>query len=1279
MFASRYRESFGGDRRLAEADLACDDAGTSSRQLSGSLRSASNSNSACSTLSSLFIRLFSVFPVVVLGLLAPLCAIAAPENDDARGAVLRESFEKSIGSLVQTYCSRCHNAEEMESGIRVDHLNGRLDDRNLRLWGAIQELVAGEVMPPSDEPQPTDEQRQILNDWIDEALAFARSREGEKNGSARRLTVTQYRDTLRDFLGIEDDLTDVLPPDGISKDGFANNGRTLLLSPLLVERYFEIAETALDLCLVDEDSKPVIQNFRVDLGAKVNPDPYPDELILGANSKLLGNDQLLVTQLVAKKPFEFEPFMMRTKYRFIEGYEGNDTVRGWREFDSIYHAVFVGMRGSDGYPKGLAHEGVKEGLLLRPAIPSAEVFQVESTYGPRANLKLSMRELPEAGRFRVTVRAAKYNDGLLLEERFEPRPDGEAGALTIHDPQEMQTVNVESGGVYQVDAYLKEPTGSLVPPDDSKLTEELIGNWRLDGELRAERGTGIEGDASPGRLEGDAKFVDSPFGKALSLDGETGAVIVPRDDSMSVGTGAFTVTAWIHPRELRQAGLVTLGAYGYTHGWVFDMPDGGGALRLETAKKGNMRNGSVMSRAGVVRAGQWQHVAAVIERGHRKARLYVNASLVGDGTIRPEDLDNPDMDLHIGRVPGADFFAGEIDEVRIYRRVLGVAELEALIEPGRAFVKPPPEGRKNLRLDLAGRRFSGILHRSAFLGVRLFGGPLTVRVSYDGNLVVDRVVLTPISDLDDDSSRRIVERLTRLENRSPRVGVHVGIRRDCGSTFKPAGTPQTVSSFELKDFVFEGAINNFPRPEVEKDNVNYLAGIREIAVRSEYTDGREMPRLVVRSIEFEGPLYESWPPATHRNIFVDSENREDLPTYAREVIRSFASRAFRRPASRSEVDSLFSVWEDSFVETGDFQASVKNALVVVLTSPQFLFIIEKSDTPEAEPLDSYELASKLSYFLWNTSPDERLLDLAAQGELQTSLDGELDRMVKDPRFKRFANEFASQWLSLDKLDVVEVDHNDFPKLTRDRKAALRQEPVEFVSYLIRQNLPARNLVKSDFIVVNEPVADYYGLGDRTESGFEFVSIKHGSDSLGGVLSQAGILAGLSDGRHSNPIKRGAWLARKIIAEPPDDPPPNVPELPVDDSGKLSLQEKLELHRDQKGCANCHSGIDPWGIPLEQFDAGGLRKKSEAIDVRSTLPDGTDVTDTNALKSYLANERIDQVAFSFVKHVAVYANGRGLSYNEIDLLKEKVVELRADGYRLKDLIRFVVKSPLFTEK
>ena len=287
----------------------------------------------------------------ILAAVAPLLLAHAANAADGQ-TPLEKSFDLHVKPFLKRYCVRCHNAEKMKSGIRVDHLDAALKDHQLRLWEDLRRQISDATMPPEVAAQPTDDRRKGMVEWINQALEAARSRPMPKNGGVRRLTVAQYRNTLRELLLLEEDLTDVLPPDAVSRDGFVNNKQTLQLSPLLLEAYFEIAEKALKRSIVDPNSKPTIQNFRVDLGTGINAKPCPDKLILGADSLLLNNADFVVTQPRPTKPFDFEPFVMRTKYRFIEGYQGNDTVRGWRDYDSIYHAVFACMRGTPRLPQG---------------------------------------------------------------------------------------------------------------------------------------------------------------------------------------------------------------------------------------------------------------------------------------------------------------------------------------------------------------------------------------------------------------------------------------------------------------------------------------------------------------------------------------------------------------------------------------------------------------------------------------------------------------------------------------------------------------------------------------------------------------------------------------------------------------------------------------------------------------------------------------------------------------------------------------------------------------
>lgn len=1203
---------------------------------------------------------------------------------------LSETFRQQIAPWIKQNCTNCHNEENRESGIRVDNLDDSLPDSSIRLWQAIFDQVAEGKMPPEDQPQPTDQERQRFTQWLSDALHLAKTRPTPRNGLMRRLTVPQYDRTLKTLLGIDRNLTETLPPEALSRDGFTNQANTLAINPLQLETYFKIADEALDAALIDPNLPPVIEFFRMDLGKSIHPNPSSEQLILGANNHLLANSDFMVTEPELTKPFSFERFRLQRKFRFIEGYQGNDTVRGWRDFDGIHHAVFACMRGNEGYPKGKAYEVLPKGLALRPAIPSPEIFGESSTYGPQANFKLSLRELPERGKFQVRVTASKVNDLLLIDPNtpaWTPNTKPSASLdwiQTSGDSKTSHQVTIPQDGVYQILVHQQQPQGAITDADSTRLEQGLLGHWTMNSEdtpLPDEQTVQLQ----TVQLTGKATWAESPFGKALSVSGEPDALAQSQPTSIGVGTGDFTISAWIHPQKLAQGGIVCLGGYGYTHGWLLDMPDARGILRIETANSNRQHNGTVQSPPGVLKKDTWQHVCAVIRRDPQKTELLVNGYRVATGTIQSADLSNPQARLQIGRIENAQGFHGLIDEVRIYNRALEHREIQALVEPGRTFAKPPafPKENHELRLSMAHQDSSESIQATSILSQSNFGiarfskGNWQVDLSYPGPVPIDRIELYRLDDPANPLAQQWHDRFLRYESRNPKLGVHIGLRRDCGSTLTQVGEPRVVQDKQPRVYVFEGDIANFPSPDVEPDNVNYLAGVREIGVRHEYTDGRDTPRLLISRVEFEGPYFEQWPPQHHRDIFVERSDTQNDREYAQRVIEQFASKAFRRPLTDIEKKELFAVFETEFTAGNSLEKSIRETLLVTLTSPQFLYLIEKSLGPEPEPLDEWELASKLSYFLWSAPPDRELLALAAKGHLRDNLDPQIDRLLKDAKSEAFTQQFVSEWMSLDKFDVVEVDAKRFPNLTRDARKHLRREPIEFFRHLLKTNARASELIASEYVLANEVVASYYGLADRTESGFEFHPIEHSDPSLGGMLTQAAPLSGLSDGREANPVKRGAWFARKIIAQPPDDPPPNVPKL--EDLTTLSLREKLQRHRDVRGCAQCHSGIDPWGLPFEHFDASGKARTDAQVDSATTLSDGTKIADFHAFRAYLAQERQDQIAFSLAKHLATYACGRGLTYNETLWLKENIGQLKDSGYRVVDIVRWIIHSDLFDKK
>ena len=405
-----------------------------------------------------------------------------------------------------------------------------------------------------------------------------------------------------------------LPPDAVSKDGFLNNKDTLQLSPLLTESYFEIAEEALNRAIVDPKTKPSIQNFRVDLGAGVNPAPLPEKLILGAGSELLENSDVLVTQLTPTKPFAFEPFFMRTKYRFIEGYRGNDTVRGWRDYDSIYHAVFADMRGSGGYPKGEAYSTVPQGLLLRPAIPNDEIF------GRRQHLRAEGEFQDLAARTARRRPLPRDGDGRQVQRRSAARSrrDAPQTSATAHrlarSRRRRGTVTIPKAGIYQVDVYAA---------GDTRPAARRVASHRGPGRLLA-----LNGDPPAGQSawQRDVRRLALRQGRVPHRAAPTSSC-VPRSDADERGRrrlhrrGMDSSAASFAAPACRLGGTPKRPA-----GWYLDMPTTAAPAVSDHRPGQRCATATVSSPAG---RHSRQRLAACRRavrdrRGKNETRLYVN-------------------------------------------------------------------------------------------------------------------------------------------------------------------------------------------------------------------------------------------------------------------------------------------------------------------------------------------------------------------------------------------------------------------------------------------------------------------------------------------------------------------------------------------------------------------------------------------------------------------------------------------------------------------------------
>jgi mono/diheme cytochrome c family protein len=432
-------------------------------------------------------------------------------------------------------------------------------------------------------------------------------------------------------------------------------------------------------------------------------------------------------------------------------------------------------------------------------------------------------------------------------------------------------------------------------------------------------------------------------------------------------------------------------------------------------------------------------------------------------------------------------------------------------------------------------------------------------------------------------------------------------------------------------------------------------------------------------VEITAPVYDHWPPESHNRIFFDSANKADEPVYARELLTRFISRAWRRPATTAEIDRKLALFSKIRPNSDDFQQAVIDVLATVLSSPNFLYIVRDDSISENK---SYELATRLSMFLWCSAPDEELLNLAASGQLSSPdvLSGQVERMLADARSRRFSKQFVRQWLGMQLLDYLAIDRKAYPQFDEALKEAMQEEPVAFFHEVLHNNHSVLDFIHADFTMANERLARHYGLSNVYGNDFRRVKFEpqHGR---GGLLTQAGLLAMNSDGKDSHPLKRGIWLLESLLNDPPPPPPPAVPEIDLADPeiAKLTLKQRIENHRNQAACMSCHAKIDPWGIAFENFDAVGnwrTEVQGQPVDASSLLFNGQKLNGMDGLKRFLLENRQDQFARAMVFKMATYALGRPLTFSDRSSVDQITSDLRKQGDGLATMLKLIVMSDLF---
>ena len=454
--------------------------------------------------------------------------------------------------------------------------------------------------------------------------------------------------------------------------------------------------------------------------------------------------------------------------------------------------------------------------------------------------------------------------------------------------------------------------------------------------------------------------------------------------------------------------------------------------------------------------------------------------------------------------------------------------------------------------------------------------------------------------------------------------------------------------------------------------------------------GEPARAVVIERFELVGPADPY--PATHRKLLASKADTKEAKT--REILTRFATRAYRRPPAKDEMDRLIAFAADAETQGESWVGSISLAMRAVLCSPKFLFRVElddRPDHPQPHAIDDYQLASRLSYFLWSTMPDDELFAQAAAKQLHANLEPQVRRMLKDPKAAALVQNFAVQWLHLGTLKSNHMPSAElFPEFTDKLRAAMLKETELYFQEIVQGNRSILELIDSDYTFVNERLARHYGIPYPGKSGggfggrfgggndkFEKVTFKNGE--RGGLLTQASILTVNSNPTRTNPVKRGKWVLEQLLGTAPPPPPPDVPELP-ESKEKLqgTLRQRLEQHRRDPACANCHAKMDPLGLAFENYDAIGRFRTKEGelpIDPSGSLPNGQKFKGPQELKKILL-EKKDLFSRCLTEKMLTYALGRGLDYYDKPAVDQTLAALAKNDYRFITMVVEIAKSEPF---
>jgi mono/diheme cytochrome c family protein len=444
--------------------------------------------------------------------------------------------------------------------------------------------------------------------------------------------------------------------------------------------------------------------------------------------------------------------------------------------------------------------------------------------------------------------------------------------------------------------------------------------------------------------------------------------------------------------------------------------------------------------------------------------------------------------------------------------------------------------------------------------------------------------------------------------------------------------------------------------------------------------------VILDWVEWEGPLVSEAEKSRRKDVVPPDDA---TPEVVAAHLQRFAERAWRRPVKREEIEQYLKSYREERDAGEKLADAYRVALQGVLTSRHFIYLVE-GDPVARERLTDSELASRLSYFLWSSMPDDALFTAARGGTLKgDGLKKEVDRMLADGKASRFIGDFSRQWLQLHRVGMFPPDKKLYPTYDAWLEDSMRAEPVEFFREMFAKNLPIDGFIHSDWTVANARLCEFYGLPESKTGSFERVSLKP-ENRRGGLLTMGAVLGLTSDGTRHRPVHRGVWLSEVVLGKTPPPPPANVPaiEPPTPQSPKATLRQKIEAHRNDANCAACHAKLDPLGLAWDNYDAIGQWRTHEkivagvgndpVINATGEMPDGRAFKDSTEFKQRLLEDR-DDVARAFIDHLCAYGLRRALSFDDQDDLNAIQAQAKKDKYRIQDIVSAVAMSELMRKR